>query len=106
LQGRQVVLAGGIGQLEVTQLYLCSVVRDGDGGRISAKGAGGLCSALEPPPTPKCARGRFILEQKHWGQRRYGHPNAGLVRGWCLVLAQRLNQELWGGECISQLWVR
>lgn len=58
------MLAGGIGQLEVTQLYLCSVVRDGDDGRISAKGAGGLCSALEPPPTPKCARECGRLSQE------------------------------------------
>lgn len=64
-------------------------------------------------PTPKMhqrvwqtePKGRFILEQKRWGLRRLGQPGAGLVRGWCFVLAQRVDKEL-VGEHTSQLWVR
>lgn len=58
------MFAGGIGRLDVAQLYLCSVVRDGDGGRISAKEAGVLCSASEHPPPPKCARQCGRLSQE------------------------------------------
>lgn len=51
------MVAGAIEQLDVGQLYLCSAVTDGDGGRPSAKGAGGLCSASPPPQcTRQCGR--------------------------------------------------
>lgn len=107
------MLAGGLGQLDVALLCLRSVVRDGDGGGMAAEGAAGLCSGLEVFPTPKMhqrvwqtePKGRFILEQKRWGLRRLGQPGAGLVRGWCFVLAQRVDKEL-VGEHTSQLWVR
>lgn len=57
---------------------------------------------LRASPTPEMCRslwqteptGRFILEQKHWGQGRPEHPDVGLVRGWRLGLTLRLSQNL------------
>lgn len=63
-------------------------------------------------PTPKMCqavwqtepRGRSIPEQKHWGQRRPEHPSAGLLRGWCFVLARRLSQKLGGNAHPRSGW--
>lgn len=69
----------------------CCEARDGDSGRISAKGAGGLCRALEPTLDVPDAVAHQVKRQVHprvggLGTRRHGHPSAGSVRGLALGL--------------------